>query len=463
MRNAAPDDIRPGLERISELCFRLGDPQDELRIIHITGTNGKGSTGAFITSILEKSGYRVGWFSSPAVRDEWECIRVYDMDDGYLYADSTEYADVESDKKLTDDEIFCKCMDEVESACVEMVSEGYEEPSIFEKQTALMYYYFYKKRVDVVVVEVGMGGRGDATNINKTCLAAVFTSVSVDHERFLGDTIPDIINEKSGIIKKNCSVIVSDGGRIDTSLKLSAGSDDKQDSALIVYNAVKKHADEIGADVHPVDMGSVRVIRLLPGDTAFAYEDRKYELIASGIYQVYNACLAIKTIETLIDKYGSFFGRINYDNIQNGLRSVSLPARLEIIKRDPFVIFDGAHNPDAVKLLGESMKRLFPDSDIYAVMGVYADKDYKTMVDIAAGFCDELCAIRADGDRALDPGVLTGLWMSKGRKAYAAGSVYEAVSRYTDMIRNSKNKGVILVFGSLSLRRSYLASVDRKW
>ena len=462
MRNAAPDDIRPGLERISELCFRLGDPQDELRIIHITGTNGKGSTGAFITSILEKSGYRVGWFSSPAVRDEWECIRVYDMDDGYLYADSTEYADVESDKKLTDDEIFCKCMDEVESVCVEMVSEGYEEPSIFEKQTALMYYYFYNKKVDVAVVEVGMGGRGDATNINKTCLAAVFTSVSVDHERFLGDTIPDIIKEKSGIIKKNCSVIVSDGGKLDMSVRVSSAGDDK-DTALLVYNTVRKYADELGADVHPVDMGSVRVIRLLPGDTAFMYEDREYRLITSGVYQIYNACLAIKTIETLIDKYGSFFGRINYDNIQNGLRSVSLPARLEIIKRDPFVIFDGAHNPDAVKLLGESMKRLFPDSDIYAVMGVYADKDYKTMVDIAAGFCDELCAIRADGNRALDPGVLTGLWMNKGRKAYAAGSVSEAVSRYTDMIRDSKNDGVILVFGSLSLRRSYLASVDRKW
>ncbi|MBR1874142.1 MAG: hypothetical protein IJ807_04500 [Eubacterium sp.] len=428
----------------------MGDPQDELRIIHITGTNGKGSTGAFITSVLCEAGYRVGRFSSPAVTDEWECIRVFDKNERKTDPDNR-------------DDIFADAIERVNDICMDMLRDGYEEPTVFEKQTALMYYYFYNKKVDVAVVEVGMGGRGDATNINKSCLAAVFTSVSVDHERFLGDTIPDIIKEKSGIIKKNCSVIVSDGGRIDTSLKLSAGSDDKQDSALIVYNALKKHADEIGADVHPVDMGSVRVIRLLPGDTDFMYEDREYRLISSGVYQIYNACLAIKTIEVLIDRYGSFFGRINYDNIQNGLRGVSLPARLEIIKRDPVVIFDGAHNPDAVKLLGESMKRLFPDSDIYAVMGVYADKDYKTMVDIAAGFCDELCAIRADGERALDPGVLTGLWMNKGRKAYAAGSVFEAVSRYTDMIRDSKNDGVILVFGSLSLRRSYLASVDRKW
>ena len=490
MRNATPADIRLGLERVSKLCFYLGNPQDELKVVHITGTNGKGSVGAYITNVLILSGYRVGWFSTPAVTDE--CIRVIEpsgADDNkniaYNYQsniynklhkqdlNSKAKSDVNSSIKNISNffkpDTLQNSIDEVEEACQKMISEGEEEPSVFEEQTALAYLYFYKKEVDIAVIEVGMGGATDATNIIKKNLLSVITNIGLDHQAFLGNTIEDIARQKAGIIKPGCPVVFMNNNA-DNEMQdyLNKNNDREQNietnnyeynaqDRKVIRNIIYEEASRQGSRVYSVDTDEVQINDISLEGTKFIYDDTKYEISMLGRYQVDNAALAIQVLRILKDNYPDICGRIDEKIIAKGLPKAKLPGRLEVLDKNPYIIYDGAHNPAAATALRKSIEDILDGRNIYAICGVYKDKAYREILDI---LYPVISAISPTGDRGLPEDELLDAWNTinhtqrSSKPGRTMRSVSDAVDLFHYKLSSSDPESVILIFGSLSLRRS---------
>lgn len=393
-----------GLENMHMLMDMLGNPQNELEIIHIAGTNGKGSTGAFLNSILMEAGYSVGRYISPAVMDYREKFQI-----------NREY--------ISEDE-FTLCLEKVKKCADEIWEKNKIHVTVFEVETALAFYWFYMKKCDVVLLEVGMGGKLDATNIINKSLLSIITSVSFDHMNFLGDTLYDIAKEKSGIIKENGSVLTSNQN--EDVLKAISETCREKNAELIHISDDFKNIHFDGKYQHfSVD----------------EYGD--FQLRMLGKFQIENAYIAIKACEFLINKKEF---NISAQNIKNGIFNAKWAGRFDIISETPKFIVDGAHNTDAVKRLMENLGFYFSDKNFIYIMGVFKDKEYKKMIELSASKARKIYAVTIDNPRGLDNEILKHETEKYNKNVHAV-TLDDAVK---NSMQEADSNDVIIAFGSLS-------------
>ncbi len=358
---------KPGLERIGELCTGIGDPQDKLRFVHVAGTNGKGSFCAMTASILREAGLCVGLYTSPYIKrfNERICVNGTPISD-------EELAEVTSYVRPTADAMK-------------------DRPTEFELITAVAFEYFRRRGCDIVVLEAGMGGRLDSTNIIKTPVLSVITGVALDHVAYLGDTVEKIAGEKAGIIKKGVPV-------------LWGGNDER------ARRVIEARAAEVGAQTFCVDRSKLAVRSATLDGTEFDFGDRKGERIRLlGLYQPLNAANAISAAEILRTRGFD----ISDGDISRGLERTRWHARFEMVSRDPTTIFDGAHNAEGISAAIEGVKHYF-GNDVYVFTGVLADKDYVAIAADIAKVASRAFVITPSSPRALPAGEYAAVLSSAG-------------------------------------------------
>lgn len=398
--------IVPGLDSIRELCKRLGDPQDKLKFIHIAGTNGKGSTLAFISSVLTYSGYRVGRYISPTIRDYRERFQV--------------------NAKVISQSVFCELLEKVKAVCEDIEKDGLSYPTAFEIETALAFLYFVKKGCDIVVLECGMGGRDDATNIISTTVLSVIAPISMDHMQFLGDSIKKIALNKCGIIKKDTPVV----------------SAIQRDEAMQV---IKEKSNENNCDLHTLKRETITDIKYSLTRQSFKLDKKKYEIKLLGVYQIENAALSVKALNVLKN---CGYEKITDENIKKGLLNAEWPARFEIVKRKPLLIIDGAHNEDAAVRLKESIDVYLKDKEKIFILGMFRDKAIDCVVKTLVSDAKMIFTCQTpDNPRALRPIELADIVTEYNRNVTCCDSVEEAVEFASSM---ADDNTVIIATGSLA-------------
>ena len=398
--------IVPGLQNIRELCRRLGDPQKSLRFVHVAGTNGKGSVCTYIASALQEAGYRVGRYISPVIFEYRERIQV--------------------NGRMITEKALCRGLERIREVCSDMVREGLPQPTAFEVETALGFLYFLEKKCDIVVLETGMGGLLDATNIVENTVAAVITSVSMDHMKFLGNTLTAVAEQKAGVMKPGRPVV-------------SACQRQEVSDVLI------RKARESGCPLTSVDCGKIRAVRYGLSRQRFDYGARKgLEISLAGQYQVENAALALETLDVL----GEQGFPVTEEQLRKGLREASWPGRFTVIKKHPLFIVDGAHNEDAAKRLAQSVTFYFTNRKIIYIMGVLKDKEYEKIIALTHSCADHIITVTPPGNpRALPAYELAKEVARVHPKVTAADSLEEAVEM---SLLLAGSEDVIVAFGSLS-------------
>ncbi len=394
---------KPGLHRMLWLLNKMGNPHRKLKFVHVAGTNGKGSTCAMISSVLREAGYKTGMFTSPYIHVFDERIQV----NGQMI----------SNEELIEIVEFVKgFIDEIE-----------EKPTVFEIITLIGMEYFKRQQCDIVVLEVGIGGLLDSTNVIESKEAAVITSIGFDHTGMLGNTIEEIAAQKAGIIKENTDVIF--WNRETKAAKVVEEVCEKTNSRLYVpdYEALKS----VSLD--------------LTGQT-FDYKDYiKLRIPLLGSYQLENAAIALTAIEVLKQKgYG-----IEEKHIYEGLSKAGWIGRFELLSKEPVVIADGSHNPPGMKATAESLKTHFPDQKITFIIGVMADKELEKMTQYILPLAKEFLTVTPDNPRAMKAEVLAEYLESHGCvKAESFETVEEACK---EAVKRAGKTGVVCALGSLYL------------
>ena len=346
---------KPGLERIGELCNRLGNPQDKLKFIHVAGTNGKGSFCSMLESALRSAGYKTGLYTSPYIKEFNERMRV--MGENI------------SDEALAD----------ITSRVRPIADAMVDKPTEFELITAIAFQHFYESGCDVVVLEAGMGGRLDSTNIIKNPYLSVITGIALDHTDYLGDTVEKIAAEKAGIIKDNAPVLY--------------GGEDATAGAVI-----KAAAEERGSEFFDIDYAEIKNLSTTLDGASYDFGEHKdVKISLLGLYQPKNSALVIKAVELL--RAGGL--KISEQALKAGLASAKWIARFEIISHDPLIIFDGAHNPQGISSAVLSIKHYFGGEKIYVLTGVLRDKDYKFIAGELGTVAERAFTITPQSPRAL--------------------------------------------------------------
>ncbi len=359
---------RPGLTTIQYLLYLIGNPERRLKIIHIAGTNGKGSTSSMLSRGLKEVGYRVGTYTSPHLFSIRERIKIDGED-----VEEKEFAHLITFLHPYIERVANK--------------EGCFHPTFFETLTAAAFYYFAQKDVDIVVLETGMGGRFDATNVAYP-LISVITHVARDHTNFLGYKLEKIAEEKCGIIKGGIPVV---SARQEGSVK-----------KVIEENALYKGSPAYFAE------GKADILKVNIDGTTFIYKDlyggkHNVEISLIGPHQMDNAALSLYTAEIL--KYHWDYD-ITLDIFIRGIKKVWWPGRFQVLRRNPYIILDGAHNVDGVKRLVETLKLVFPDKKVVLLMGVLRDKEYRKMASLLSPFVKKVILTTPESDRALSPYIL---------------------------------------------------------
>ncbi|RDW17590.1 bifunctional folylpolyglutamate synthase/dihydrofolate synthase [Oceanobacillus arenosus] len=392
--------MKLGLDNITKLMDLLGNPQDKLKIIHIAGTNGKGSTASFIAQILIEAGYKTGLFTSPFLQRFNERIKINNQDI--------------ADKQLGDITTIVK----------EKMDEMEDKPTEFEIVTAIAFQYFYQLQCDVVVLEVGLGGRFDSTNVIKNPLLSVITSIGLDHQAYLGNTLPEIAFEKAGIIKENSQVML-------------------YPQSSEVEAVIERVAKERNSIVNKADFSKLRRIANSIEGQLFNYKEYKELRISLlGEHQLKNAAIAIESINSL--RNAGF--KIREEHLRIGLAGTRWPGRFEVINREPLVVIDGAHNIDGIRALVTNITQLFPGRKIIAILGILRDKDYQQMIDEVSPVIDHFITVTPDNPRAIPAEELAAYLVKEQLPAIAAESFEAAVElAYQEMEEND----VICAFGSL--------------
>ena len=344
------------LVRIKKLCEFLGNPQESLKCIHIAGTNGKGSTSVFINNILIDAGYNVGLYTSPYIYEFNERIQI--------------------NNTPIDDFDLTAIMSEISEKVDMMLSAGFEHPTEFELITAAAFLYFKEKKCDYVVLEVGLGGLYDATNIINTPLLSIITSISVDHTDYLGNTLSEIAMNKCGIIKEACPVL--------TYMK-------QEKEALDV---IKKTADRKKCELTVADGSSLEILKYSLSGNEFLYKAEKYVTTLVGKYQIYNAITAINAAE-ILKKCGLL---ITKENIKNGLKIAKWYARFEILQREPTIIADGSHNEDGMRAFIDTAKEIISEKTI-CIFGMLKDKNYDMCLKMLSEITDIVVVTEVDSPR----------------------------------------------------------------
>ena len=338
--------IIPGLERISRLLERLGNPQDSFKAIHIVGTNGKGSTGAFISSVLKASGYKTAFYSSPHLESPGERLLV--------------------NGKVLPPEDWIHAVNEAAS----VIQEGEDLPSYFELLTAGAFCLMRNKNIDVGVVEAGLGGKLDATNTMHNVICSVIASISIDHTEYLGPTLESIAGEKFAVVRENTPACFSGNPESLIPMFRKVCSENGALPFVVSEEAVIQNA-HVSPEGNTLDFSA----------NGFVLEGVRTGLI--GAYQVKNAALAMSAISLIRNK----LPKITHDSVRQGMNSASWPGRLEIVAHEPDVILDGGHNFDGVANLCRSVRELWPDASVGIVYAAMKDKDYSGCLELLS---DEL-------------------------------------------------------------------------
>ena len=395
---------RPGLERITALCRALGNPEARFPAIHIAGTNGKGSTSAMLASILMEEGLRVGLFTSPYIYTFGERMQI----NGVPISDGD----------------LCRVIEAIRPA----VDAMEDRPTEFELITAAAFFYFAEQKIDIAVIEVGMGGRLDATNVIPAPLLSVITGISLDHTAYLGDTVEKIAAEKAGILKRTsacvCGVMEESVGytiaEIATSLDIYCGF---------------------------VAPSALRVRSVSPRGCKFSYRHRRgLRIPFAATYQPYNAALVLDACDELRNRDL----HISERSIRRGLRNVRWPGRFEYFSRKPDVVFDGSHNPEGIAAARDAIKAIYRGR-VLLLSGVMRDKDYSAMIDLLAPEVAEVYCVRPDNPRALPAEELAAAWQAGGATATAYPTVLAAMQAATE--RAQRERIPLFILGSLYLYR----------
>lgn len=392
------------LLRFARIMRALGNPQQHLRFVHVAGTNGKGSTVRMIASSLTKSGYRTGEFTSPFIRVYNDRIRI----DGINI----------SDMELAD--IVTRIRPVIDGLCTDC--------SQFEITTAIAFIYFAEKKCDIVVLEAGLGGLLDCTNIIENPCVSVITSISLDHTAVLGDTIETIARQKAGIIKQDCPVVLAPSQKRE------------------VYALVYRTATQFNSLFITPNTGRLKIEKCGCTGNRFSYKGMTYITAMAGRHQIDNALTAIETLYTL-KKSG--FNRISYVHIYDGIKTAEVPSRCQIIREDkPFVIIDGAHNPDGMRALADFI-RTVPKAPKIMVCGMMEDKDWQTAIGYISRYIDR--AVCLDG---FAPKTVFAPRLAEMFREAEVSSINDAVARAVTL---AGTDGMVVVAGSL-----YLAAALQK-
>lgn len=390
VRSLTSRGIVPGLSNMRRLCLELGNPQDKLKTVHIAGTNGKGSFGAYLGKMLECEGYCTGRYVSPAVEKARESFLI--------------------NGEAVSEEDYARCISAVRDAAERIEAEGFF-PTPFEVETAAAFVLFDWKQCGFALIECGMGGRLDATNVIKSSVCSVITKISADHTAFLGDTLSEIAAEKSGIIKS--------GG-----IAVSAMQCEE------VSEVIEKKCRETGVDLVFAEKADIISSGLDRMD--FEYDGKQYHTSLTGLYQAQNAALAICAARRI---------GISEKSIREGVEQTKWSYRFEIIKKNPYVILDGAHNPDGASELAKTIKRYFKKEDVTFIFGVFRDKDYEKIAELTAPLAKKIYTVTPPSLRGLK-----------------AETLAETVRKYNENVTasdietafNEADSRAVICFGSLS-------------
>lgn len=400
-----------GLESIRNLMPELGNVQEQLHIIHVAGTNGKGSVCAFLSAALTEAGYRVGRYNSPAVFERREVFRI-----GETMISKEEYAAV---------------FERVQTACEVLTKRGCPHSTVFEVETAAAFLWFYEKKCDLVLLETGMGGETDATNLITHPVCSVLTSIGMDHMQYLGNTIEEIAKVKAGVIKKGCPVVALKQG----------------DS---VCEVIKNKAEECGSRCVLVEVPQYMQEAPIWGTTLQDVRYGSVHTALGGIWQRENLSLALAVLKLLEESGYS----ITKEAVQNGIAKTIWHGRYEVLQTEPLFIIDGAHNPIAAKRLKETIEKDFTNREIIYIIGVLADKEHEKMLRLLLPGAKAVFTVTPDSPRALGGEIL-----AKEAQKYADNIWYVPdIGKAVKMAKETaKESDVILAVGSLS----YLKEVKK--
>ena len=404
---------KPGLDRIAVLCEQLGNPQDSLKLIHVAGTNGKGSVCAMLERTLREAGYRTGLYTSPYIKQFNERMQV-------------------AGEMISNDELA-----ELTTLVRPIADAMEDKPTEFELITAVAFEYFRRHACDVVILEVGLGGRLDSTNIIKNPLLSIITGIDFDHTAFLGNTIQEIAAEKAGIIKEGCPCLY--GG-----------------TENAAYRTIRAFADRKHAPFYNVDRSTcVSKSTTLEG-TVFDYQDYKdLKLALLGAYQPYNATIVL----TALDILRTAGYPVSEDAMRQGLANVRWSARFELLSKEPIVLYDGGHNPEGVLAAVKSIKEYFPEMQVNLLSGVMADKDYDAMIEALKPVARRVFTVTPSNPRALSAAEYAAQFANHKIPATPCEGVEEGVRA---AIADCRENGVPLIcLGSLYLYGEVADAVAR--
>lgn len=398
-----------GLERTFRLLELLGSPHEKIKLIHVAGTNGKGSTTAMVTKILRGLGYKVGMYTSPYLEEFEERIQI-------------------NGDNINKDTLV-NLLEQVKIAINKVIEEGYEHPTEFEIITALMFLYFYNEKVDYGVIEVGLGGRLDSTNV-LIPIVSVITSISLDHMNILGDNLKDIAKEKAGIIKDGVPIILY--------------PQEKEVEEVIV-----KIAKEKNSKVYFIKKESGKLINInyeeLYQNVEIKSFKNKYivKLPLLGEHQILNLNVALNTIEVLCEKE-----KIKFDKklVEKSIEDVKWIGRLEVLRKKPTIVIDGAHNIDGIKALRKNIEKYFKYNKIYLLLGILADKQVNEMIEEIAPLAEKIYALTPHSERAELSEDLKNEILKYNSNTIALENYEEA---FLLALKEAKEDDLILISGSL--------------
>ncbi|MDE5584206.1 MAG: bifunctional folylpolyglutamate synthase/dihydrofolate synthase [Ruminococcus sp.] len=404
-----------GLERISEIMQKLGNPQNKVRTIHVTGTNGKGSFCAMLSSVLKNSGYRVGSFSSPAITQVTDSFRI--------------------DCNEISEEDFSSVLGEVADVAEKMN----DKPTEFEVLTAVAFLMFVRMKCDIAVVECGMGGDLDSTNVIEKPLLSVITNVKKDHCGFLGNTIEEIATHKAGIIKHGRPVYFG-------------GYDD-------VPEIVRKTAQEKNSELYEMDTSFIKTNFPAPvcslSGTSFMYKGMQIKTSLLGFYQFENAVSVLNCIEILKNEGIN----ITYDAVRTGLADVRWHGRFEILRKNPLVIFDGSHNPDGMRYTASTLKEYFGKKRVVILIGVMADKEYNLYPAMLRESSEKIFTVTPDNPRSLDCHRLADSFIAEKLWAYACDDFENGVKSAYSYAK--ENNIPLVALGSLYMYGQFVQALNK--
>ncbi len=397
---------RPGLDRVRTLLERMGNPQDKLKYIHVAGTNGKGSVCAMLSSVLVEAGYKTGLFISPYITDFRERIQI--------------------NNKMIDKQTLTDAVEKTFPLVQQLNDEGVIITE-FEYVNSLQFYIHANAGCDIVVLETGMGGLLDCTNVIKSPLCSVITTIGLDHTAVLGDTIEKISAQKCGIIKKNSIAVTSH----------------QTDGAMqVIRDTVKSQ----GIELVKSDNIKIDVISQTLNGSEFDYNGARITLNLAGQHQIENAKTAIACLEILRSK-----GLIEYTDNQLaiGLKKAVNPARLELLSDNPTVLLDGAHNPNGIEALQKAVARFLPHKKPICLIGMLADKDIDSSLELLSDVFDTVYTVPVDNPRAINSNELAQRCKPHFAEVKAFDSVKQAFD--TALEQACKLSQPVVVCGSLYL------------